>query len=337
MELARLLIWRGVDRWDEAERWLREVTEFSPNNEPSRVVLARLLIRQGVERWDEAERWLREVTEFSPNHGPSRVVLATLWAMQGKHPEAIELLEAFLARYPQTPHALGLLNKLQAGFVDQFDEFAEDDMDSEASPPVDRPPPNLHVGGGTHSTAVPPEAGLAGNSSDGVGDEVGESGLLDKLAHQGRLQSEFHRALAAKADNPDTTLIDTALANGDALAGLFRQWLSPDFSAEPPPHAWAWRACRLYQTAAAEQDWQQLGRDCSELLAETRFLHLQTLQQADEREEHARRFQKRFIEPAGAKNLNPLAQFMAETLSRPPSRELALAVLSSAAVGAPQF
>ena len=337
VELARLLIRQGVERWDEAERWLREVTEFSPNNEPSRVVLARLLIRQGVERWDEAERWLREVTEFSPNHGPSRVVLATLWAKQGKHPEAIELLEAFLARYPQNPNALGLLNKLQAGFVDQFDEFAEDDMDSEASPPFDRPPPNLlPVGGGTHSTASP-AAGLAGNASDWAEGEVAESGLLDELARRGSLQSEFHRALAAKAGNPDTALIDTAVANGDALAGLFRQWLSPDSSAEPPPHAWAWRACRLFQTAAAEQDWQQLERDCNEFLVETRFLHLQALQQADEREEHARRFHKRFIEPAGAKGLTPLEQFMAETLGRPPSPELALAVLSSAAVGAPQF
>ena len=386
VELARLLIWCGEDRWDEAERWLREVTEFSPNNEPSRVVLARLLIRQGVERWDEAERWLREVTEFSPNHEPSRVVLATLWAKQGKHPEAIELLEAFLARYPQNPNALGLLNKLQAGFVDQFDEFAEDDMDSEASPPFDRPPPNLPPwGGGTNSTEVgrnkpalagvsgkptgqtpetvvarplrpcsgqaysglhqslnstvlPSEdAGLATTSLDWAGGEVAESGLLNELARRGGLQSEFHRALAAKAGNPDTTLIDTALANGDALAGLFRQWLSPDFSAEPPPHAWAWRACRLYQTDAPEQDWQQLERDCSEFLVETRFLHLQTLQQADVREEHARRFHKRFIEPAGAKGLTPLEQFMAETLDRPPSGELALAVLSSAAVGAPQF
>ncbi|MCX7110985.1 MAG: hypothetical protein NTX45_12855 [Proteobacteria bacterium] len=386
VELARLLIWCGEDRWDEAERWLREVTEFSPNNEPSRVVLARLLIRQGVERWDEAERWLREVTEFSPNHEPSRVVLATLWAKQGKHPEAIELLEAFLARYPQNPNALGLLNKLQAGFVDQFDEFAEDDMDSEASPPFDRPPPNLPPwGGGTNSTAVgrnkpalagvsgkptgqtpetvvarplrpcsgqaysglhqslnstvlPSEdAGLATTSLDWAGDEVAESGLLDELARRGGLQSEFQRALAAKAGNPDTALIDTAVANGDALAGLFRQWLSPDYTAEPPPHAWAWRACRLFQTAAAEQDWQQLERDCSEFLVETRFLHLQTLQQADVREEHARRFHKRFIEPAGAKGLTPLEQFMAETLDRPPSGELALAVLSSAAVGAPQF
>jgi hypothetical protein len=254
-----------------------------------------------------------------------------------------------------------------------------DDMDSEASPPFDRPPPNLNAaelsdlvpspnGGGLgwgrskrgiatdstpltptplpegegllalHSTSLPPEvAGLAGNSSDWAEGEVGESGLLDELARRGGLQSEFHRALSAKAANPKTDLIDTAAANGDALAGLFRQWLSPDSSAEPPPHAWAWRVCRLYQTAAAEQDWQQLERDCSEFLVETRFLHLQTLQQADEREEHARRFHKRFIEPAGAKGLTPLEQFMAETLDRPPSPELALAVLSSAAVGAPQF
>ncbi len=378
VELARLLIQRGEDRWDEAERWLREVTEFSPNNEPSRVELARLLIRQGVDRWDEAERWLREVTGFSTNHEPSRVVLARLWARQGKRTEAIELLEVFLARYPQNSTARDFLEKLQPGIDAQFDEHAEDDLDSEASPPFDRPPPNLPpLRGGTNSTAVgrnkpalvgvsgkptgqtpetvvarpysglhpnlnstvsPPDgAGLATTSLDWAGGEVAESGLLNELARRGGLQSEFHRALAAKAGNPDTALIDAAAANGDALAGLFRQWLSPDFSAEPPPHAWAWRACRLYQTAAAEQDWQELERDCNEFLVETRFLHLQTMQQADEREDQARRFHKRFIEPAGAKGLTPLEQFMAETLDRPPSPELALAVLSSAAVGAPQF
>ena len=166
---------------------------------------------------------------------------------------------------------------------------------------------------------------------------MAESGLLDKLAHRGGLQSEFHRALAAKTGNPGTALIDTALANGDALAGLFRQWLSPDFSAEPPPHAWAWRACRLWQTHAPESDWQQLEQECEEYRAETRFLRLQTAQPNTEREEQARRFYNRFIEPIGEKGLTPLQQYMAETLKRPPSSDVVLAVLSSAAVSAPQF
>jgi tetratricopeptide (TPR) repeat protein len=338
VELARLLMWRGAEHWDEAERWLREAVERNPDREHSRVELARLLIQRGEGRWDEAERWLREVADSNPTNGPSHRVLATLWIKQGKRTEAIELLEKFLARNPQDRIARDLLEKLQAGSDAQFDEYAVDDMDSEATPPFDRPSPNLPpVGGGTHSTALPPEAGLAGNSSDRAEGEVAESGLLDELARRGGLQSEFHGALSAKAANPDTALIDTAAAHGDALAGLFRQWLSPDSSAEPPPHAWAWRACRLYQTAAAAEDWQQLERDCNEFLVETRFLYLQTLQEDEEREEQARRFHTRFIEPAGGKGLTPLEQFMAATLHRPPSPERALAVLSSAAVGAPQF
>jgi predicted Zn-dependent protease len=72
VELARLLIGRGAEHWDEAEGWLRQVIEQHPSHEHSRVELARLLIRRGAEHWDEAERWLRAVIDDDPSHEPSQ-------------------------------------------------------------------------------------------------------------------------------------------------------------------------------------------------------------------------------------------------------------------------
>ena len=84
VELARLLINRGKEHWDEAEQWLREAAERNPANEPSRVELARLLINRGKEHWDEAEQWLREAAERNPANAPSRVELARLLINRGK-------------------------------------------------------------------------------------------------------------------------------------------------------------------------------------------------------------------------------------------------------------
>ncbi|HHJ21232.1 MAG TPA: tetratricopeptide repeat protein, partial [Gammaproteobacteria bacterium] len=84
VELARLLINRGEEHWDEAERWLWEAAGRNPNNEHSRVELARLLIDRGEEHWDEAEQWLREAAERNPNNEPSRVELARLLINRGE-------------------------------------------------------------------------------------------------------------------------------------------------------------------------------------------------------------------------------------------------------------
>jgi len=76
-------------------------------------------------------------------------------------------------------------------------------------------------------------------------------------------------------------------AQGDALARLFRQWLRPDDTLEPPPHAWAWRACRLFQHAAPADAWKQLEDTCPEHRMETRFLRLLTPMETSEREEES--------------------------------------------------
>ena len=102
VELARLLINRGEEHWDEAEKWLREVIERNPDNEPSRVELARLLINRGEEHWDEAEKWLREVIERHPDNEPSRVELARLLINRGEEhwDEAENWLREVIDRHP---------------------------------------------------------------------------------------------------------------------------------------------------------------------------------------------------------------------------------------------
>ena len=160
VELARLLINRGEEHWDEAEHWLREVIDRHPENEPSRVELARLLINRGEEHWDEAEKWLREAAERNPDKVQSHTELARLLIKRGgkhwdeaekrfheivkRHPtnaqshqsfavllvkrqqksEAITLLENFTARTGGNSQITGFLVRLRSGKISETDEAA---------------------------------------------------------------------------------------------------------------------------------------------------------------------------------------------------------------------
>lgn len=95
---------------------LRETARLFPDNAPCRVELARLLIRRGVHHWPEAEHWLREVANRHPDNGPSRVILAQLLTHTSRQRDAITLLENFLKEYPDnSSNAQGTLNRLRTG------------------------------------------------------------------------------------------------------------------------------------------------------------------------------------------------------------------------------
>mgnify|MGYP003392664804 CR=1 FL=1 len=314
VELARLLMRQGNDK--EAEHWLREVVERSPHNDHSRVELARLLIRQ--HNHEEAERRLREVIERRPNDEPSHTVLAKLWVMQEKTSKAENLLTVFLKSHPQANQVRKVLTMIQDGIdlSSWLDSDAEDAVDHEARSSSSTG--NIQKIG---DSPAPTSQKGALNDSDTW------AKLLAELQRRALLQSEFNQE--THLDN-----INEQAAEGDALACFYRQWLKPQEILELPPHAWAARACRLYQTQAPKTDWQQLSEIFPENRLVNRFLRVQAV---EDEQETAALLTKLSCDTEAQ---TPLQQFMHQALQthNPPDKApLALAVLASAAISAPQF
>jgi hypothetical protein len=307
---------QGHDK--EAEHWLREAVERNPNAEPSHVELARLLIRryygsvsEKIERYlEEAECLLLEVIEQHPENEQSHVVLAKLQTMQGKTSEAENLLTTFLKHCPRANQAFKLLNIIQSG---KFMSSTWLDLDVEN-----------YVGHKTQSSSKQNDNSVQPNESLSVSTDFGFD-MLTELQRRAVLQSEFNQT-----DNLET--INREAAEGDALACFYWQWLKPDESFNPPPHAWAAQACRLYQTNASDEQWEEFTQTFPEKRLLNRFLHLQLT----ENEKESESLLKKLSHDAQT----PLQQFIYQALQSNHSHDkdkLAFAVLASAAIDAPQF
>ncbi len=272
VELARLLISRGEAHWDEAEHWLREVADRHPNNEPSRVELARLLINRGEEHWDEAEKLLLEVINYHSNNGQAHQVLASLLAKKKQLPEAIRLLEEFIAHTGGNPHILGFLERLRGGHAPEADEVLSppDAIEMEAAAPESAETFGNHAADDSRrkDTAHP------------ASQQRGIALVMKEIEHRASLQIEFQRILAG--ETADSELLLRCAGQGDTLAGFFQQWLNRDSSLEVPPNAWAWRACALYQRQASLEEWRELEETCADKITCTRFIRLQAAEQPDE-------------------------------------------------------
>jgi hypothetical protein len=104
-----------------------------------------------------------------------------------------------------------------------------------------------------------PDAGDTAGVDRGLTPEEAAAPIAE-VSRRGELAAELAAVSLARAQGADreAELIDREAAQGDALAGFYRQWLDPTWSAEPPPHAWAWHACRLWQSRAAGDAWAEL-------------------------------------------------------------------------------
>ena len=269
VQLARLLMRRGKPHWSEAEQLLRAVVGFSPRHEQSRVELARLLMRRGESHWGEAEQLLRAVVGFSPRHEPSRLVLAVLLHRRGtdSHAESKDLLEVILKLNPTHVSARQLMTQWFAadgeamlaasdGTLDDSDWAALEQDDVNTVPPVVSEP----------ATQITPALWQA----------------MQRLRGRSELQTAFIATLTAPGFTPDATALPERLTNaaerGDPLAGLYVQWLAPSTALEPPPSAWAWRVCRLWQSGCADAAvWQNLLIEFPEHKAATRFVQSQVM------------------------------------------------------------
>ena len=100
---------------DAQEAVLREMLRMFPRDLPSHVELARLLIRRGEENWQEAEHYLRRAVDQDPTDSHAHVVMARLLRLRGELDDAEKTLEGFLALNPANPEVKESLEKLKAG------------------------------------------------------------------------------------------------------------------------------------------------------------------------------------------------------------------------------
>ena len=108
--------WFQVQDQEEAqEAILREMLRMFPSNVPAQVELARLLIVRGEEWWDEAERHLLRAIEHGRDIGHAHVVMARLLVLRGQPDDARKTLADFLDQHPDAQEARQLFNGLQAG------------------------------------------------------------------------------------------------------------------------------------------------------------------------------------------------------------------------------
>jgi len=167
---------------------------------------------------------------------------------------------------------------------------------------------------------------------------------LEEIARRGRLGAEFSHALIANAGGQITAtpLIEQGAEQGDVLAGFYSQWLMPDRAPAPPPHAWAWDACRFWQQAASPEEWGRLEGQFAEMAAETAFLRLLQVPGGSDWESSAARWRARYANQDEALT-HPVLAFLAKDLERLPRigpderSEIALAVLAGGAEPAPEF
>ena len=291
VQLAILLMRRGEPHLDEAEQLLRTVIGFSPRNEPSRVQLARLLKRRGEPHLDEAEQLLRTVIEFSPRDEHLSFILATFLHGRGaeRHAESRNLLEALLRSNPANANARQYID---AWFNNEEDAIpaesvggAEDSdwADCETATFGTATPPlgDLAIEGSYDRDVFVPDSILSSNESS-IQMTSGLWQAMQRIRGRGELQAAFMASVTAPGFTPDTTpvpkrLIRTA-EQGDPLAGLYVQWLALNNTLEPPPYAWAWRACKLWQRACTDvTDWQNLLIEFPEHKTASRFLQSQVM------------------------------------------------------------
>lgn len=166
---------------------------------------------------------------------------------------------------------------------------------------------------------------------------------LQRLQGRGELQAAFKATLTSPGFTPDHTPVPERLTQaaerGDPLAGLYVQWLAPSTPLEPPPSAWAWRICRLWQSGSIESaDWQQLLIEFPEHKAATLLLQSQVARQDAAVQQQMHRQRERLLQES------PNALSAEQTLTKAlMSQDAAVepgqifALLHCAAVPPPEF
>ena len=83
---------RDEKQLEVAEKNAREAIQIEPSNAEGWALLGGVLLDRGNEA--EAEKWLRDALKSEPDNGSAIRGLTTLWSKQGKHTEALALLDS---------------------------------------------------------------------------------------------------------------------------------------------------------------------------------------------------------------------------------------------------
>ena len=102
-------------RKDAQEAVLRETLRLFPRNEAAQVELARLLIVRGEEWWNEAEHHLRRTIDEHPDNSHAHVVLARLFVLREQPVAAEKMLAAFSASHPDNSDVRKVHEDLRSG------------------------------------------------------------------------------------------------------------------------------------------------------------------------------------------------------------------------------
>ena len=118
---------------DARESTLREMLRLFPNDGHARVELARLLIARGEDDWDEAEYWLRQSMERNPSGEHSRVFMARLLVLRHRREDADAMLAEFVERHPNNLAARESLDRLRDSMhfglpTDTFDDSRHNEI-----------------------------------------------------------------------------------------------------------------------------------------------------------------------------------------------------------------
>jgi tetratricopeptide (TPR) repeat protein len=349
VELARLLIRRGPARWEEAWDLLDKLLVNYPDNGPAHVMLAALLDRG--QRRPEAIGLLNNLLERDPTNSGAREMRDRLVrGMEidmsaidpdldaiGWDDDTTEAAADAQAAVDASEPERGGAEPLAAPELAEAPRASKDaDMRSAEFATPKSAEPEVEPGG-----AGPPASMDRPETAD-VQKPEARMTLEEEIERRGRLSAEFRVARTAveRGEVPTADLVRRQAWDEDALAGFYLQWLIPSDAPEPPPNAWAWKACRLWQDRASADEWRGLERRSAEFAAETSFLGWLAQATADRRERE--RWLARFSDE-GAASWPPRLHLMrgrVETLEETDAsqrNEVALAILSSAALAPPEF
>jgi hypothetical protein len=265
---------RGEQHWGEAEQLLRAVVGFSPRNEHSRLILATLLYRRGAVHHAESKHLLETILAGSPANEPARQLMV---------------------QWFETDHEAVPVSSDWMPDDTDYETFEQADADTAPAPASD-----AFIDDSYELASLVPQSGipattpatLAAGPSDSSATPVVSPPVapitpafwqaMQRLRGRGELQTAFMATVTAPGFTPDATALPERLTSaaerGDPLAGFYTQWLAPSTALEPPPSAWAWRACRLWQSGCADTAvWQGLLIEFPEHKAATKFVQSQAM------------------------------------------------------------
>ncbi len=271
--LAKLLMYRGTEQSAiEAEMLLIEDVQLNPHHEQSLVALSKLLLSKGDFFFAEAVSILVGLIRRNLDDSDPHIQLSRLLYEIGESAKAVEVLSDYHGMQADPIHVQRVSDDLGAEQC-----LAKDDVwFSDTLIPESISATRQGVYGRSIASRALDEKDIV-EKPNGWHDTAGEScasllkslpqpnlerhnNAIDELARRTMISSLL-KELRKKIIDPQSSsfqqLADLA-ASGDQLAGLYLQYIDPATTIDPPPGAWAWKACRAWQAESEQPYWMAM-------------------------------------------------------------------------------